>query len=604
MSKILASRVKKVLNSLIHTSQTAYMEGRYIGENIRLIDDILTYTDEENISGILLAIDFEKAFDSLNWNFIAETLISFGFGPSFLKWFDLLYKDGKSCVINNGFTTPYFNIERGVRQGDPLSPYLFVLGAEILSLAIRQSKNVEGLVIEDVEIKISQFADDTTLFLKNVESAYEAFKLLNKFEKVSGLKLNTEKCEALWLGPWKQNQEKPLGIKWPQSIKILGIYFSHNKTEQDNMNFGNIASSIAQLTNLWKQKSLTLYGKITISKSLLLSKLTYKASLLSVPTKVVKDISTLVFGFIWNGPDKLKRKTISQDYKFGGLRMFDIDKFVLALKLSWISRIRKSENSPWKMLLNRKLNEVGGFDLFLRSNFCAKQIGSLRVPNFYKELLTSFLVNLRQNKSPHGSQLIWNNCEILIQNKPVYYKSFYKVGMYHIRDLFIKDTALASFKYWVSKGLQPSSYLTWLGLRSAAINLRPQTIRNQAIIGNDNPISKITILSPDKQTIEIKTSFKARNFYTLLINNQGITLPSYSSKWINAFNIQYEELYFYFQLLHDIKADNKTKDLQYRILTGIYNTNVLLTRKRIKNNLLCDFCLKETETVDHFFFNA
>ena len=115
--------------------------------------------------------------------------------------------------------------------------------------------------------------------------------------------------------------------------------------------------------------------------------------------------------------------------------------------------------------------------------------------------------------------------------------------------------------------------------------------------------SKITI-SPDKQTIEIKTSFKARNFYTLLINNQGITLPSYSSKWINAFNIQYEELYFYFQLLHDIKADNKTKDLQYRILTGIYNTNVLLTRKRIKNNLLCDFCLKETETVDHLFFQC
>ena len=81
-------------------------------------------------------------------------------------------------------------------------------------------------------------------------------------------------------------------------------------------------------------------------------------------------------------------------------------------------------------------------------------------------------------------------------------------------------------------------------------------------------------------------------------------MPSYSSKWINAFNIQYEELYFYFQLLHDIKADNKTKDLQYRILTGIYNTNVLLTRKRIKNNLLCDFCLKETETVDHLFFQC
>ena len=116
----------------------------------------------------------------------------FGFGTSILNWFYLLYEDSKSCVLNNGFSSQYFNIQRGVRQGDPLSPYLFVLCAEILAILIRNEKNIKGLTIANEEIKISQFADDTTLFLQDSDSINAAFKLLDKFSKVSGLKVNTD----------------------------------------------------------------------------------------------------------------------------------------------------------------------------------------------------------------------------------------------------------------------------------------------------------------------------------------------------------------------------------------------------------------------------
>ena len=357
MSKVIAYRVKKVLTELIHTDQTAYVKGRFIGENIRLIEDVLYYTDQSNMSGVLLCIDFEKAFDSLNWDFVAETLKIFGFGPSLQDWISLLYKDSKSCVLNNGFSSPYFNIHRGVRQGDPLSPYLFVLCAEILAILIRNDKNIKGLTIANEEIKISQFADDTTLFLRNSDSINACFNLLDKFSRISGLKVNADKTEALWLGKEKFSKEKPFGIKWSKSIKILGIHFSHDKKCMETLNFKDIPTSIARITNLWKQRTLTLFGKIIIIKSLLLSKFTYKAALLSVPGHITKEISKLVFRFLWKGPDKVKRIAVTGDYERGGLRMLNVEDMINALKLSWISRSTNSPNAVWKKMLENKMKD-------------------------------------------------------------------------------------------------------------------------------------------------------------------------------------------------------------------------------------------------------
>ena len=119
-SKCLASRVKKVLSNLIHSDQTAYVKDRYIGESVRLISDILEYTDSNDIEAILFSADFEKAFDSIDHSFLFAVLESFGFGPDFIQWVRTLFYNAESCVINNGRSTGYFRLERGTRQGDPL----------------------------------------------------------------------------------------------------------------------------------------------------------------------------------------------------------------------------------------------------------------------------------------------------------------------------------------------------------------------------------------------------------------------------------------------------------------------------------------------------
>jgi len=137
----------------------------------------------------------------------------FHFGPSFIRWINVFYKNIQSCTINNGLCTNYFTIERGVRQGDPLSPYLFLIAVEFLAITAGAEKNVRGIDINGTETKLLQFADDTTAVLSDLNSAKAFFNLLDDFEKVSGLKLNVEKTEAMWIGSFNNRVDMPFGIK-------------------------------------------------------------------------------------------------------------------------------------------------------------------------------------------------------------------------------------------------------------------------------------------------------------------------------------------------------------------------------------------------------
>ena len=127
-SKAIATRIDNVLPEIIHSNQTGYVPGRYIGEAARSILDMMDYTKFYDIPGMLLFIDFEKAFDFLEWSYMFKCLEVFGFGPSLIRWVETFYNKISSCIINNGTLSANFEINRGVRQGDPLS-YLINLGS-------------------------------------------------------------------------------------------------------------------------------------------------------------------------------------------------------------------------------------------------------------------------------------------------------------------------------------------------------------------------------------------------------------------------------------------------------------------------------------------
>ena len=138
--------------------------------------------------GILLTIDFEKAFDSLKWGFLNKCLQAFNFGQRFRSYIDVLYSEISAAVFNNGHISRWFYPEKGVRQRCPLSPYLFILAVETLSCKIRDSENVQGIQIDNCEIKITQLADDTTCFVKDKTSLRHLLDIWNNFSAVLGWK--------------------------------------------------------------------------------------------------------------------------------------------------------------------------------------------------------------------------------------------------------------------------------------------------------------------------------------------------------------------------------------------------------------------------------
>ena len=188
--KALAKRMEQHLPKLIHSDQTGFVDGRYIGQNIRLLSDIMDFLDSKKCHVRRL----RKGFRHLGMEFHIKNLEAFNFGNKFKKWFNVLYNNVQSSVVNGGFMTNYFEITRGVRQGCPLSPSLFILAVELLALKICENRNCMGIYLpNNQEVKISQFADNTTIITNNTDFLKSHLQTIEWFGAVSGLKLDKKR---------------------------------------------------------------------------------------------------------------------------------------------------------------------------------------------------------------------------------------------------------------------------------------------------------------------------------------------------------------------------------------------------------------------------
>ena len=178
----------------------------------------------------------------------------------------------ESAVIKNGYTTNWFQPSKGVRQGCPLSPYLFILSAEILSIRIRSDPTVKGIKLFGNELKLLQFADDTNLFCADLISVEKAFNIIGNFGKIAGLRLNVKKTKAIWLGNWANKKSNPLEIKWMHSpVKIRGVHFSYHEKNNNGLNFNLKLRKLQTKLDMRRARDLTLFGRVLIIKSLGLS---------------------------------------------------------------------------------------------------------------------------------------------------------------------------------------------------------------------------------------------------------------------------------------------------------------------------------------------
>ena len=182
---VIAGRLLKVIHLVVEKDQTCGVPGRYIGENVALLRDVVYYCTSFDVPNAVLSLDQEKALDRVHWDFMRSTLSTMGFGPSFISWVNLFYNRVQSAVNVNGYLSPFFHLTRGVRQGCPLSPLLYVLVSEVLAVNICCNPHIPALSLPGHPplSPISQYVDDTSLILSSDYSIKAALETYDMYEK-------------------------------------------------------------------------------------------------------------------------------------------------------------------------------------------------------------------------------------------------------------------------------------------------------------------------------------------------------------------------------------------------------------------------------------
>ncbi len=598
-SKVLALRLHDKIPKLVDLNQTGFVKGRYMNDTVRTLHDVIEYCRITQKEGLLMMIDFQKAFDSLEWDFLYKTLEKMNFGQSFTKWVKLFYKNIESCISNNGTASMYFKLGRGVRQGDPLSSYLFILCVEIMSHSVMTNHLIRGITVNNQELKLLQYADDTTAILRDEPSVKEFVSLIERFGKLSGLNMNEKKTEAIWLGddpPFKL----PNNIQWSNKpIKVLGVYVGWHMIEADKLSISEKIVNIKRLMYSWKHRKLTLNGKVLIIKSLAVSQITYLANLLPFSDEVIKEIDRLIYDFLWDEkPHKVKKSIMIQDFIDGGHKMIDVQSLIITQKLKWVALYLNNHDCLWRHLMEAIIN-VDNLNVFLRSDYDI--YNNCTSSRFYIDVLKSLCkvtkVNLKNTVANIRNQYLFYNKSLKLAGKLIYDQELFNAGLWRICDLFNPDGTVIPFCEWKSRGVSKSKYMIWRGLlekvRTLSSNLYPNNVIEDDLV----------ILLPTGDTIDIQKT-TSKELYCKIIKLKRETPKSLNKYELLFPDLEQTEFFNGFVIPRICTKNNLIKIFQYKVIHRYLPTNDLLYKMKKVESSRCTFCQVYRETVNHILYDC
>lgn len=606
-SKAIAKRIQSVIRDIVSEDQTGFIKGRKISSNLANIQNIIDYTNYKQQTGLLLAIDYTKAFDTIRWDLILKALQLFGFGQFMQDSIKLLFTDIKSCIFNAGFSSGHFYPQRGIRQGCCASPALFVLTVELLATLVRKNVAIRGISVAKRMAVISQYADDTTFFISDFIAMQTLLDLINQFSKWSGLKINTFKSHLLLLGHHLHPPLSFMGIRVVSEVKILGMHFSNNMTEDRHyeLNFEPQIKKIQSICSSWSNRNLSLKGKITVINSLLISLLQYQCSSSFVPSRVLKEYKNIATSFLWSGKkSKIAYNNLIQDIPSGGLKLADLETRIHTSHISWIKHIASHQDSLSAQIIAEMSKIDEPYMLLLTKNTYSN-----RFRQSFKHLCAILHTWERvHNSEPRNEETIkeeflWHNKFITIENKPIWWRTWSNAGVNLVNDIihetlprFLSHSEISE-RYHI-----PCTFLQALQIRSAL----PGGWRTQ-ITRPAKPffLPKLFLSLPNRDRTEfLEKSSKHIYFYIL---PQKISTHTSQDKWASAFptsdfsnDTLWQSMY---KLPFQCLRETKLQAFQFKILYRIIPCNQYLKQLRIIQSDSCNYCDGQ-DTIEHFLFNC
>ena len=390
VSKVLCMRLRNVISSVISIDQTCSVVGRSILDNLHLIRNIVDYVNDKNLNTAILCLDQSKAFDRVSHRYLFTVLKAFGFGENFISWIRLLYNDINSSVLVNGRVSSPFSVRRSVRQGCSLSPLLYILCIEPFAHKIRRDVNIRGLHLPGThdEARISQYADDTNIIVRDRASIDRVFWLVELYGLASGSKLNKEKSWGIWLGGWRNCQDKPAGINWTNmSKKLCGLFLGNEDTIEQNWKCR--LKKVKTAITIHSGRALSMRGKSVVIQSVICSKIWCIGSVLNLPTRLARRLQYLIFRFVWSEkPESVARTTMYSGYAKGGMSIVNIAVKIDSFHVFHLYRLLKGHCAKWSFFaiywLGLKLRH---FVPLYGSNLIPH---SFKCPSFYKTAVYKF----------------------------------------------------------------------------------------------------------------------------------------------------------------------------------------------------------------------
>ena len=394
LTRTLAIRALQILHKLIHRDQTC-VPGRNILNNMHIVQDLIDVITFEGKGAAFILVDEEKAFDRMSIKFILKTLKQFGFGDRFINWVRIIYTDISSAVKINGFQTKSFSIERGVRQGCPLSAILYVLCAEVLAAEIRSNSKIVGYKFNKGknEHKLNAYADDKTVCVTTKPSIHELFKVFHRYEVATNARVNKDKTVGLWVGTLRGEPLDFAGIKWVEEpVKNVGGYVGNNRSECNVKMFEEVKEKIKTKLVFWAGKYISLKGRVKVLNIFALSKLWYVLGAQDIPNNLHKDFNNLITDFIWKDIHQVQLSVLHESYETGGLNLQDIELKRKALRVNWIKHLILCKESDIEKHLSNiligKHKKIVGLKILNASNRYDKDIPC----EFYKEAVKAWRI--------------------------------------------------------------------------------------------------------------------------------------------------------------------------------------------------------------------
>ncbi|GJX63923.1 hypothetical protein Tco_0296823 [Tanacetum coccineum] len=365
--KILTNRIIEGIKEVVSENQSAFVPGRRISDNILLTQELMhNYHLKRGSPRCAFKVDIQKAYDTVDWRFLGFILKCFGFHSTMIKWIMACVTSASFSICINGNVHGYFRGKRGLRQGDPLSPYLFTLVMEILTLILqRRVRTSESFKYhkhcEELRIINVCFADDLFIFAHgDVDSAGVIMASLDEFRKVSGLVPSIPKSMAYFCNVLNHVKMAILNImpfsEGELPVNYLGVPLISSRLL--NRDCKVLVEKARNRIGDWKNKSLSFAGRLQLCKSVIASMQVYWASVLVIPMGIVYDIQQVIRGFLWcngeykRGKAKVAWVDICLPKKEGGLGLRSLEIFNLALMTTHIWNIVSNKESLWVRWIN------------------------------------------------------------------------------------------------------------------------------------------------------------------------------------------------------------------------------------------------------------